>query len=848
MKWVIRFALAVAGVAALFFASVAIFVATFDINRYKPLAIDWVKTHKNRTLAIDGPIAFSAFPRVELRLAKLRLSEPGRADSFLEADSAALAVDLLPLLARRLQVGKVSAEGVRLVYQRDARGKSNIDDLFGSGAADPAGGGTASAPPLAFDVSSIRLAKLSARISDEQNRLHGAVELERLETGRLSDRVDTPVELDARFAFKQPALNGQLSGKAVLRVEVDAAQPARSRASLSDMALVFKGDALNLRAADLQLAGALALDPASGALRAERLRVKLASKIGALEVGESLLTLDGALYEPASRKIELTQLAARASLRQNGRVIDAELAWPRLQAAGEQLEGSAVSGKLALKGDSPLALAFSSAAPAGGFDAIRLPQLKIMIDGGERVAGQVQTDLTLRPGAAQASLEALVIDLKLASPSVAPQALRLSGRASASATDASWQLSGSLGNGPFASAGSARLGNGPPVFNAQLQAAALDLDSLLLPAPKAVAAESSPGADTPVDLAAAAGFRGTLEAQVGSLTAQRIQFSDVRLSLQGDGITLGVPAFQTRVWGGSLQGRASVVPATQQIVLAASADGVRIEQVLKDLSGRDSVEGNGRLTMNVQASGKTVQQLKLSLAGQARVLLRDGAVKGINLARTLRQAKAALTLQKDEIQKARTEEKTDFSEISASFDITQGVARSDDLQGKSPLLRVAGGGDIDIARGSINYTVRATVADTLQGQDAVDLASLRGVQVPVLLSGPLDAMQYQVQWSVVSLAVLQEALKTQGGAQLKGRLGEPLRNILNLPAPAEQKNAAPQLRAVPGELRPIQGTVSTPATGTAAAGAPASAAARASAPASAPREALRDKLRGLLKP
>ena len=45
------------------------------------------------------------------------------------------------------------------------------------------------------------------------------------------------------------------------------------------------------------------------------------------------------------------------------------------------------------------------------------------------------------------------------------------------------------------------------------------------------------------------------------------------------------------------------------------------------------------------------------------------------MAKSLRQAKAALSMKQDAVTKARTTEKTDFSELSASFQIADGIAR-----------------------------------------------------------------------------------------------------------------------------------------------------------------------------
>src|SRR5690606_36093005 len=110
------------------------------------------------------------------------------------------------------------------------------------------------------------------------------------------------------------------------------------------------------------------------------------------------------------------------------------------------------------------------------------------------------------------------------------------------------------------------------------------------------------------------------------------------------------------------------------------------------VAGKEVLEGTGELTLDVRTEGAGVAQLTSALSGTASLVLRDGAVRGINLARSLREARARLTGKGDEVQASRQTEETDFSEMSASFRIDQGVARNDDLSAKSPFLRVGGRG------------------------------------------------------------------------------------------------------------------------------------------------------------
>ena len=104
-----RLALAVGALLLLFAVAAGVLVATFDANRYKALAVDWVRAEYQRSLAIDGPIELSVLPRLAVKVSKLRLGERASAAEFAAVDEAALALQWWPLLSQRLVVDRVSA-------------------------------------------------------------------------------------------------------------------------------------------------------------------------------------------------------------------------------------------------------------------------------------------------------------------------------------------------------------------------------------------------------------------------------------------------------------------------------------------------------------------------------------------------------------------------------------------------------------------------------------------------------------------------------------------------------------------------------------------------------------------
>jgi AsmA protein len=189
----------------------------------------------------------------------------------------------------------------------------------------------------------------------------------------------------------------------------------------------------------------------------------------------------------------------------------------------------------------------------------------------------------------------------------------------------------------------------------------------------ASAATPAAPAETAVSLDGLTAFNGRVNLSAGQLTFRQYDVADAKLDAALDGGVLRITRLSGNAWGGSIDGSGSADAKSKRI-------GVKlVNALLKDVAGKDLLEGTGRVSADITTSGATLGALRSNLAGAAALQLRDGAVKGVNLARTLRQAKAALSMKQDSISKASSAEKTDFSELTASARIEGGVARSDDL-------------------------------------------------------------------------------------------------------------------------------------------------------------------------
>ncbi len=142
--------------------------------------------------------------------------------------------------------------------------------------------------------------------------------------------------------------------------------------------------------------------------------------------------------------------------------------------------------------------------------------------------------------------------------------------------------------------------------------------------------------------------------------------------------------------------------------------------------------------------------------------LRDGAVTGINVAQTLRDIKASFTgAEQDAALAADQTRSTDFTSLEADLVFVKGIATAKRLDMASPLLRVSQGDPaaIDFVQNILNFVAKVRVVNTSTGQDGKDLEELKGITIPVLISGPFDKPVYTVQWRGVATEALKKGLE-----------------------------------------------------------------------------------------
>jgi len=305
----------------------------------------------------------------------------------------------------------------------------------------------------------------------------------------------------------------------------------------------------------------------------------------------------------------------------------------------------------------------------------------------------------------------------------------------------------------------------PLKFTFDINADRLNVDRYL--PPPAANTPAASGAEKPIDLSALKKLNGSGTARIGQLQIKGMKASNVLLTLNANAGDVRLAPVSAQLYGGSLQATASVNAHSNRYALNQQLNNVQIGPLLRDVAKNDLLEGRAVVNANVTATGTTVSALKKALNGTASVRLNDGAIKGYDLGKTLGNARDKLNAlvkggTANDKGGGSAQDKTQFSELSASFNIVNGVANNDDLNVKAPLFRLGGNGKIDLGERRVDYLARASIVNTLTGQGGKDKGQTRDITIPVKIVGPFDKLGWEVQWSAVG----SEALKATVGTKL----------------------------------------------------------------------------------
>jgi AsmA protein len=318
-----------------------------------------------------------------------------------------------------------------------------------------------------------------------------------------------------------------------------------------------------------------------------------------------------------------------------------------------------------------------------------------------------------------------------------------------------------------------------PYARGRLRASELDLGRLLLrPAPRGAAGSEPPpaaagatGPDAPVAKEAApvpaeksqaaaplkrrGHGRGWNEAPIDlallgvadadlALVVDRLRYRELETGQSQLALALkdGVAKLMLQdllLYGGRGRGVVSFDASGSEPATSAdlTLDNVLCRPLLKDALGLEWLTGRGKITLSLSGHGQSERGIIESLNGKVELAIGNGEFSGIDVGKILRAIEQAHFNRLE----AAPEDKSPFSELAGSFQLTNGVAHTNDLRLVGPYMRVSGSGTTNLPERTADYLVRLKLAETAPSEGAVIKVS--GLEFPMRVTGPWEKLAFK---------------------------------------------------------------------------------------------------------
>ncbi|NRA61308.1 MAG: AsmA family protein [Psychrobium sp.] len=270
---------------------------------------------------------------------------------------------------------------------------------------------------------------------------------------------------------------------------------------------------------------------------------------------------------------------------------------------------------------------------------------------------------------------------------------------------------------------------------------------------------------------------------IAGVKASGINLNEIKLKVVINNGVAKLAPLSVNLYQGNmlLNGQVAHAGGRNKHKMSMALTNVQILPLLKDVTDMELVAGSTNFNLTASGEGLTVDKIKQGLVGNGDFKILDGALLGMNIPQKIRNAKASLTGGETESQE--NSERTDFTALTGTFSIKDGIANNTSLDMSAPFLRLKGNGTADIIKSLLDYHLKVVLVNSSQGQGGKERSDLAGLTIPLKVTGAFDDPKFGLDTGGALSAKLDQAK-----AKLKGQADK-------LKAQAKQKADAEKAKA-----------------------------------------------------
>jgi AsmA protein len=249
-------------------------------------------------------------------------------------------------------------------------------------------------------------------------------------------------------------------------------------------------------------------------------------------------------------------------------------------------------------------------------------------------------------------------------------------------------------------------------------------------------------------------------------------FENMELGVNSAGGKLRMNPISAEMFDGRYRGDVQIDASTEVPKLSVDEhiEDVQLAALAKAMYDVDNITGTIKGDFVLNGRGVDTNGIVQTLNGNIALALADGEWQGTDIWYQLRRARALL--RQETPPEARVPARTEFSDVSLSGTVANGVMESNDLLAELPFLRLTGRGKASFVDGSVDYRLDARVVEKpeFRGQATEEeIKDFTKVVVSIKVSGQLASPSIQPDIEGLAKQRIEQEIK-QETDKLKDRL------------------------------------------------------------------------------
>ncbi len=727
-------------------AAAAFVVTKVDPNDYKDKIAQQVKAKTGRDLAIDGDLKWSFYPSLGIDVGRLSLSNQAgyQPANMIEAQAAKVKVAFMPLLKRKVEVGKVLLDKPVINLSVNAAGKPNWSDLAkqAGGSSDANPEAQAGAAIGGLIIKGVDITDGTVSWNDQSSNQQLNVQQFDLSTGDIVPGEAVDFRLSSNLSGNMVPSATQLSANGSLKLS-----ESYDLVELSGAKVQSVQDQMDV---DLNL-GQVKYDLNSAKANAQAV-------------------LFSGNYNLIPFKGELDQLnfdVNSGMLNINNQRLESEL-------LGQKTNASIPSLVLSTKDET---LSVPAAQVQHGAAQIKVSTEVSQLFSDLKASGAIETN-AIEPKKMLADLGIKLDDM----PANALQSVQMNGNYEATVDSISFPVLNaafdrSVVQGSFSIPSFSDLG-----YRFDLEMDQINFDDYLSESNQEAAEEAGPASIVALPFQALKGLdvKGVLK--VGDMQYQGMQTQNLVVDADTTNDTIRISPLRASLYGGETVNDITydISGKTPKMNLKTELANIYLNDFLKAMKVTERFAGLGNINAEVSSFGLTSAEFISNMNGQIKINMNDGAVAGVDIQKVLLDAvDVANNLAGEQKFSPDVGDKTEFSDFDAVVDVTNGVLSTKGISLQAPAIRLQGRGSADLNTEALDLKLLVSVVKSLEGQGGKPRDELKGEELPLKITGTLSAPKVGVDMGELAKIYLKKEAKKKLGLAADQSLEEEAKKAAN---------------------------------------------------------------------